>query len=189
MKNKILVFIVLIIVIICGGYFLYKQTSKTSEVIDNRNIIGDSNLEESNNISNDDVRKSKPDGTAGSNIPLKDNTEEAEYQIKVAVQNLLEETYGEKVFDARIYVTKIYTTEEEQKTEVLKDLNLGLNDVAFEVNYELKLVDGVDPIEFTAASGVYDEESGWVTEKYNVGILRPKKNGEGYEITDFGTGF
>ena len=179
---------ILIIIVILGGYFFYKQSLTTNEVV-NKNIIEDNIAEKTNNMIDDNITKSQPEGTAGSNIPLKDNAEEAEYQIKVAMQNLLEETFGEKVYDARIYVEKIYTSEDEQETEVLKEMNLGLDEVAFEVKYELKLAEGVDPMEFTAATGVYDEETGWVTEKYNVGVLRPKKNGEGYEITDFGTGF
>ena len=36
-----------------------------------------------------DTQKTEETGTAGSNIPLKDNAEEAEYQITVAMQKLL----------------------------------------------------------------------------------------------------
>ena len=136
------------------------------------------------------VPKSEQEGTAGSNIPLKDNFTEAEYQIKVAMQDLLKEAYGEDVFDARFNVEKIYTYEDEQEVEALKERNLGANEVAFEVKYEIKPAQGVDPIKFTAANGEYDEESGWVKEKYNLGILRPASDGEAkYVITDFGTGW
>ena len=136
------------------------------------------------------VPKSEQIGTAGSNIPLKDNLEEAEYQIKVAMQDLLVEAYGTDVFDARIYVEKMYTYEEEQEIPELKERNLGPNEVAFEVKYEIKPAEGVDPIKFTAATGEYDEESGWVKEKYNLGILRPNEDGDAkYKITDFGTGW
>ena len=129
-------------------------------------------------------------GIAGSNIALKDNAEEAEYQIKVAMQYLLEESWGEKVNDARIYVEKIYTAEEEQKDDLLKMLNLGMDEVAFIVRYELHPAEGVDINEFLAGNGEYDEESGWVKEKTAVGILRPNAEGEpAYIITDFGTGF
>ena len=118
------------------------------------------------------------------------STEDAEYQIEVAMQYLLEEAYGDKVVDARIYVEKVYTAEEEQNDELLKSLQLGPDEYAFEVKYELLPAEGVDPIEFTAATGEVDEESGWVVEKYNVGVLRPNDGGEPpYIITDFGTGF
>ena len=129
--------------------------------------------------------------TAGATVALKDNAQEAEYQIQVAMQYLLEEAYGDKVNDARIYVEKIYTAEEEQGISELKERNLGENEVAFEVRYELHPADGVDTNELTAATGEFDEESGWVVEKYNVGILRPNTEGTepAYVITDFGTGF
>ena len=138
--------------------------------------------------SESDVPKSEQEGTAGSNIPLKDNAEEAKYQIEVAMQKLLEETYGDKVTDARIYVEKIYTAEEEQENEALKDYKLGPDEVAFEVRYELHPAEGVDVNEFLAATGEYDEESGWVTDKFNLGVLRPAEDGT-YTITDFGTGW
>ena len=70
--------------------------------------------------------------------------------------------------------------------------NEGADEVAFEVKYELKPAEGVEPIKFTAATGEYDEESGWVVEKYNVGILRPNEDEtseQKYKITDFGTAF
>lgn len=134
--------------------------------------------------------KTEETGTAGSNIPLKDNHEEAENQIKIAMQNLLEEMYGDEVVETKIDVQKIYTVEEEQE-EPLNSYNLGLNEVAFEVKYELKLAEGVEDImKYTAATGEYDEESGWVKEKYNLGILRPNESGDAkYKITDFGTGW
>ena len=137
------------------------------------------------------VPKNEQTGTAGSNIPLKDNHDEAEYQIKVAMQDYLRETYGEKIFDARIYVEKIYTAEEEQEIEALKEKNLGADEVAFEVKYEIKPAEGVDPNEFTAATGEYDEESGWVKDRFILGILRPntEESESKYIITDFGTGW
>lgn len=135
-----------------------------------------------------DVPKSEQTGTAGSNIPLKDNPEEAEYQIEVAMQKLLEEAYGDKVNDARIYVEKIYTVEDEQANEALKEYNLGPDEVAFEVRYELHPAEGTDVNELMVANGEYDEESGWVTDKFNIGVLRPTEDGS-YTITDFGTGW
>lgn len=135
-----------------------------------------------------DTQKTEETGTAGSNIPLKDNAEEAEYQITVAMQKLLEEAYGDKINDARIYVEKIYTAEDEQADEALKSYNLGPDEVAFEVRYELHPAEGTDVNELLAATGEYDEESGWVIEKYNLGILRPTDDGS-YTITDFGTGW
>ena len=136
-----------------------------------------------------DVPKDQQEGTAGSNIPLKDNLEEAKYQIEVAMQHQLEKMFADKINDARIYVEKIYTSEEEKTISTLQDL--GPNEIAFMVKYELHPAEGVDLNELTAANGVYDEESGWILEKYNVGILRPNTEASEpkYVITDFGTGF
>ena len=129
-------------------------------------------------------------GYAGINIPLKDNYNEAKYQIEVAMQNMLASQYGDGVADAKIYVEKIYSAEDEEQVPALKDMNLGPDEVAFEVKYELKPAEGTDVNLLTAANGNYDEETGWVTEKYNVGILRPSAGGESdYTIDNLGTGW
>lgn len=129
----------------------------------------------------------------GETVPMEGKSmsyDRAEYEIQVAMQYLLEETYGDKIYDARIYVEKIYTAAEEQQDEALKALDLGEDEYAFEVKYELYPAQGVDPMQFTAGTGDYDEESGWVREKYNVGVLCPsEKEFQEYEITHFGTGF
>ncbi len=130
------------------------------------------------------------ESTATESASLKDDPEEAAHQIEIAMQYQLEEAYGDKVNDARIYVEKIYTAEEEQSDELLKSYDLGPDEVAFEVKYELHPADGVDINELTAATGRYDEETGWIVDKYNVGILRPNPDGDpAYIITNFGTAF
>lgn len=135
-----------------------------------------------------DTPKSEQTGTAGSNIPLKDDAEAAEAQITTAMQDLLKESYGDKITDSKIFVEKIYSAEDEQALDVLKDYNLSSEEVAFEVRYELLPAEGVDLNELLVANGEFDEESGWIVEKYAVGVLRP--NGDGtYKITDFGTGW
>ena len=135
-----------------------------------------------------DVPKSEQTGTAGSNIPLKDNYAEAEYQIQVALQYKFAEIYGDSVFDARIYVEKIYSVEDEEAVDALKEMNLGMDEVAFEVRYELKPSEGADVNLLTVPDGEYDKESGWVKDIKRVGVLRPVDSGDQkYEITDFGT--
>lgn len=119
--------------------------------------------------------------------PLKEDYNEAEYQIKVAVQNSLEEAYKDEVFDARIYVKKIYTADEEQNSEVLKEMNLTNDEVAFEVEYELRPIEGVDINKFLVGTGEYNEETGWVTNKFGVGIIRATDSG--YKLSNFGTGW
>ena len=158
------------------------QQEEVPEVVDNAN---DQQTEEFV-----EVPKNEQVGTAGSNIPLKDNLEEAKLQIKNAFLDMIKDTYGEQVLDANVVVEKVYTAEEEQADEALKELNLGPNEVAFEVKYEIQPAAGVDANIFTAGTGEFDEESGWVKEKYNVGILRPSTEGDGkYVVTDVGTGW
>lgn len=124
-------------------------------------------------------------------ISLKDNNEEAKYQIELAMKNQVKEMFGDEVIESKIYIEKIYSPADEQEVESLKEMNLGRNEVAFEVKYELKLAEGIeDTMKYTAATGEYDEESGWVKEKYNLGILRPDDSGKAkFKITDFGTGW
>ena len=130
------------------------------------------------------------DKKTGDETPLKDNYEEAEKQIKTAFQAWINETFGDKIADSKITVEKIYNTEEEQKDEMLKDYKLGPNEVAFEVYYELKPAEGVDPNLLISASGDYDAESGWVKELFNLGVLRPSDTAEsGYIVTNIGTGW
>lgn len=137
------------------------------------------------------VPKDQQIGTAGSNIPLKDNFTEAELEIKRAVMDLIRESYGDNVYDARVNVTKMYTYEDEQQVPALKEMNLTANEVAFEVSCELKPSVSGDVNLLTIGSGVYDEETGWVTEKYNVGVLKLNPSGDEpkYIIDGFGTGW
>ena len=123
-------------------------------------------------------------------VPKNMSPEDAEYQIEVAMQYKLGEMYGDKVNDARIYVEKIYTAQEEQEEEPIKALELGPDEYAFMVRYELHPAEGVDVEELLPANGKYNEESGWVVNKTGVGVLRPNESGEPeYIITNFGTGF
>lgn len=135
-----------------------------------------------------DVPKNEQEGSAGSNIALKDNQEEAEKQITVALQKQLEEAYGDKIDNVKITVQKIYTAEDEQANDALKQENLGPDEVAFEVKYDLHPSEGTDYNELLPANGEYDKESGWVVDKTGVGILVKAEDGS-YSIKNFGTGW
>ena len=160
------------------------QTQKTEE---KQNDVQTKSKEKEKEESKGNQTENKT-GTAGSNIPLKDNLDEAKKQIEVAMKQWIEEVYGDEVVDAKFNIKKVYSAEEEQKNEALKELKLGPNEVAFEVDYELKIAEDVkDYIKFTIPSGDYDEQTRWVTNKSNVGILRP--DGDNYKVTDLGTGW
>ncbi|MBR6399780.1 MAG: hypothetical protein IKS17_00970 [Firmicutes bacterium] len=124
------------------------------------------------------------------NIPLKENKEEAEKQIKAALQKRFEEVYGKKFDEVKIRVDKIYTAKEEQEFDVLKELELGENEVAFEASYDLKPTKDAtedDIMLMLIPNGEYDEKSGWVTGCSRLGVLRP--DGDGYKLTNLGTGW
>lgn len=126
----------------------------------------------------------------GSKPAKKMSADDAAAQVELAMKALLAEAYGDKITDSKIVEVKVYTAEEEQKDQLLKSLGLGEDEYAFTVKYELKPAEGVDANELTAATGEVDSQSGWVVEKYNVGVLRPNDGGDpAYKITNFGTGF
>ncbi len=187
MKKALVIIIVL--AIIAGGVYFYVNNQKSNEnTTGEENTIANVIETETNEV---DVPKSEQTGTAGSNMPLKDNLEEAKYQIEVAMQYLFEDIYGDDVFDARIYVEKVYSAEDEEENSAVKSMNLGPDEVAFEVRYELKPAEGADINKLTIPNGEYDEDSEWITGITRVGVLRPNEKGgeQKYKITDFGTGF
>ena len=120
---------------------------------------------------------------------LKNNREEAETEIKKAVQNLFQEVYGDKIVDSRIYVDMVYSTKDEQDNETVKDMNLGDDQVLFHITYDLKPANKSDVINLTIPDGEYDEESGWIVDLSRFGTLTPSDNSEvKYKVINFGTG-
>jgi len=137
-----------------------------------------------------DVPKKDQIGTAGSNIPLKDNFEEVEMGVRSAIFKLVDEQYGNKVYDVRTIVTKAYDYEAEQEVPAIKEMNLGADEVAVEFEYDIKpTADATsgDILLMSVANGEYDEESGWI-KKYGLGVLKANESGE-YVIDNFGTGW
>lgn len=124
------------------------------------------------------------------NIPLKDNKEEAESQIKAALQKRFDEVYGDKVAEAKISVDKIYSAKEEQEFDALKELGLGENEVAFEASYDLKPAKDASENDINLMlipNGEYDEKSGWVTGCSRLGVL--SYDGKDYTLNNLGTGW
>ena len=138
-----------------------------------------------------DVPKSEQTGTAGSNIPLKDNMKEAEAQVIAAMQAKLVEMYGDQVDDSRIRIEKLYSTEDEQAFEPVGSMHLGPNEVAFELTMDLHPAEGADVNMLLIPNGELDEESGWVVNVFRLGVLRENTESSDpkYVITDFGTGW
>ncbi|MBR6252939.1 MAG: hypothetical protein IKR04_03775 [Clostridia bacterium] len=137
-----------------------------------------------------EVPKKEQTGTAGSNIPLKDNYNEIEMGVRSAIFNLVSEEYGDKVFDVRTNVTKAYDYEAEQEVPAVAEMNLGADEVAVEFEYDIKpSADATsgDILLMSIANGEYDEESGWI-KKYGLGVLKVNESGD-YIIDNLGTGW
>ena len=88
-------------------------------------------------------------------------------------------------------MVKVYTVEDEQSEEGLRDLNLTVDEIAFEVAYDLKPASDDDITRLTIPNGEYSEErGGWVVDKTNLGILKPSEESDtGYVVTHIGTGW
>ena len=86
----------------------------------------------------------------------------------------------------------MYSYEDEQALEPVREMNLGMNEVAFEVHYELHPSEGADINLLLIPNGEYDEESGWIKDVFRLGVLRKNEDTtseQKYVITDFGTGW
>lgn len=117
------------------------------------------------------------------------STTEKEEKVKNALEEYLKEEYGKVIEEVKFNNVKIYTQQEIDSNELFKDHNVGKNDIVFEANYELKIIEGYkeeEMMQFTAATGEIDGQ--WVRNKYNCGIARYNAEND-YSITDFGTAF
>ena len=167
-----------------------EKEENTPNTVSSGEAVVEENNTQTPEVTATPIPKSEQEGTAGSNIPLKDNLEGAKAEVEKAMVEYITKTYGDEVEESKITVDKVYSAEDEQEDPTLKEMNLGMNEVAFEVSYELKVAEGVDGMKFTAGTGEFSEETRWVTEKHNVGILRPATSGDArYEITSLETGF
>ncbi len=121
---------------------------------------------------------------------LKDNKKEAEKQIKAAVEDWIKGAYGDNVTESKVTVSKIYSSKNEKDIPGAEELDIGDGGVAFEASFELKPAEGADTNILTIPDGYLDSESGWIKEKFILGVLRPDEENEGkYKITNFGTGW
>lgn len=155
------------------------------------------NVKDSNN---EDVlynRISENEAKSSSNeLPISQETEYSEEQVGVGntdegmVALVLEQHFTsnypnvvEEVIPTKI---RIYTEEEIASDEQFNGYKINEGDIAFEAEYELKIVDGYeDMMQFTAGSGDIDGQ--WIRNKYNVGIARSGENG--YTLDAFGSAF
>ena len=115
---------------------------------------------------------------------LKDVREAVKYKIEIALQEYFKEIYKDEISNSRFNITKIYTDEED-----IESLNLGKNEFAFKVTYQVQPKEGIDPNTLTIPDGEYDENLGWVKDIKRVGVLRYNEKTKTYSIDNFGTGW
>ena len=156
------------------------ESSKNESVVTNN--TSNKTAETNNNEVNENNEVDKADASS-----LKNDEDKANYEIQIAMQKFISEAYGDDVMDVYTVVEKIYSADEEQEIEALKEYNLGPNEVAFEVSYSLNPAEGADIQKLTATDGEYEKETGRIVDKHGLGILRP--DGDSYKITNFGTGW
>lgn len=120
---------------------------------------------------------------------IKETPSAAKYRIEKTLQEYFKDVYGDKISNSRFNVTKIYSTEEAEKTEAIKSLKLGEKDIAFEVTYQLQPSDGTNPEELIITDGEYDKDLEWVKNISRLGILKYNDKDGSYTIKNFGTGW
>lgn len=106
--------------------------------------------------------------------------------VSEVVELYIRDSNEDKIEDFKTTSVKVYTADDIAADSTLADYDLNDNDIVFAIVYELKIADGVDPIEFTAATGEVDGQ--WVRDKSNCGVLKYGEDGE-YTVSNFGTGF
>lgn len=120
---------------------------------------------------------------------IKNTPAAAKYMIEKTLQKYFTSVYGDKISNSRFNVKAIYSVEDGKNNVEINSLNLGDNDIAFRVEYQLQPSEGVNPNELMVVDGEYDENLGWVKNINRVGVLKYNPTDKSYSITDFGTGF
>ena len=117
-----------------------------------------------------------------------DNNTPEKLIVKNVIENHYKDNFDGEVEKVKFNSIKIYTKEEIENNELLKELNLNEKDVPFEINYELKIKEGTeDLMKYTAATGNIDGQ--WIKEKYNCGVAKFDSENSTYSLSNFGTGF
>lgn len=188
-SKKVVIGVIVVIVVIAligvGVYFLTnkKQDSKTSQASTNTtksstSTTNTSTSKSSTNTSNTATTSSSKSSSSGKEEIVK-NTLEEYFKIQ----------YGKVIEEVKFQDVKIYSQQEINSNELLKDYNLKSNDIVFEAHYSLKIIDGYDKdemMQFTAGTG--EIEGQWVKNKYNCGIAKYNSEND-YTIENLGTSF
>ena len=192
-KNTIIGVIVVIVVIALIGVGFYFFTNKTN---DNKTAQASANTSKSSTSTTNTSTSKSSTNTANTNTSKsstntasKSSSSEKEEIVKNTLEEYFKIQYGKVIEEVKFQDVKIYTQQEINNDELLKDYDLKPNDIVFEVQYSLKIIDGYDKdemMQFTAATG--EIEGQWVKNKYNCGIAKYNSEND-YTIENFGTSF
>lgn len=186
MKRFILVIFALLGImslVACGKKEEKSISENNHEIVES--VVENTNQEQVENQA--DVENTNQEQTDSNNASV-----ENERQIRDGLKKVFTEIYGTNVWGIRIEGIKVYSKEEEQSNEMISQMNLGENDVAFEISYDIQPAKNADLNMLLAGNGEYDADSGWIENITRVGVLRPNEDEtaeEKYIITDFGTGW
>ncbi len=112
-----------------------------------------------------------------------------EEKIEHALFTVFKESYGSKFASAKVTVDKIYTSKEIENKPEIKSLNVGEDELAFEVTVDFEPAEGADPNIFLIPDGELNKTSGWINNAHRVGILTPSTGEEKYKVRNYGTGW
>ena len=112
------------------------------------------------------------------------NTDEG--MVALVLEQHFKNAYPDAIEEVVPNSIKVYTQEEIDANEAIKEHDIKEGDIVFEANYDLKIKEGAEDLnQFTAATGEIDGQ--WVRNKSNLGIARTGENG--YTLDAFGTGW
>ncbi len=174
----------LITLVACGEKEEAPTNEPTSSVVENTNQpenevpVVENNEEEEENLPEEEPGEEEEEEVGVG------NTDEG--MVVLTMEDYLISNSNAEIEEVAFNSVKVYSQEEIEENDAIKSHNLGEGDIVFEIDYELKIADGVeDLMKYTAANGEIDGQ--YIRNKHNVGILRA--NEAGYSVDAFGTGF
>ena len=102
-------------------------------------------------------------------------------EIEAASKRYFDMLYGDKIAKVKISNIKVYEGKQREDTLVIVDL--GENDYAFELDFEIKPTSKEYVEELCEYVGTYDEETGLVSQKQAYGVMRYNVISKGYDVT------
>ena len=114
-------------------------------------------------------------------VTEKKETIDIKEEIEAASKRYFDMLYGDKIAKVKISNIKVYEGKQREDTLVIVDL--GENDYAFELDFEIKPTSKEYVEELCEYVGSYDEETGLVSQKQAYGVMRYNVLSNEYDVT------